>query len=93
MIIAASAGYGRDWRTAIYRHMGGKDLDDEVDAANYLVKNLGVDPKRIGMYGGTYGGFITLMAMFTQPMFLQQAQLCVLLQIGRIIIMDTLRLF
>ena len=33
----ASAGYGRDWRTAIYRHMGGKDLDDIVDGAKYLV--------------------------------------------------------
>ena len=62
-----SAGYGRDWRTAIYRHMGGKDLDDNVDAANYLVKTYGVDPRRIGLYGGSYGGFITLMALFTTP--------------------------
>ncbi|HWW62291.1 MAG TPA: DPP IV N-terminal domain-containing protein, partial [Thermoanaerobaculia bacterium] len=62
-----SAGYGRDWRTAIYRHMGGKDLDDQVDAAKWLVREHGIDPKRIGMYGGSYGGFITLMAMFTQP--------------------------
>jgi len=62
-----SAGYGRDWRTGIYRHMGGLDLTDHVDAVNYLVKEHGVDPKRIGLYGGSYGGFITLMAMFTQP--------------------------
>jgi dipeptidyl aminopeptidase/acylaminoacyl peptidase len=62
-----SAGYGRDWRTGIYRHMGGKDLSDHVDAAQYLVKQFGVDPKRIGIYGGSYGGFITLMALFTQP--------------------------
>lgn len=62
-----SSGYGRDWRTGIYRHMGGKDLTDHIDAVNYLVKEQGVDPKRIGLYGGSYGGFITLMAMFTQP--------------------------
>jgi len=62
-----SAGYGRDWRTGIYRHMGGKDLTDHVDAVNYLVKEHGVDPKRIGIYGGSYGGFITLMAMFNEP--------------------------
>jgi dipeptidyl aminopeptidase/acylaminoacyl peptidase len=62
-----SAGYGRDWRTGIYRHMGGKDLTDNVDAANYLVKNFEVNPKNIGIYGGSYGGFITLMAMFTTP--------------------------
>ena len=63
----ASAGYGRDWRTAIYRHMGGKDLDDNVDGVNYLVKTYGVDPRHVGLYGGSYGGFITLMALFTTP--------------------------
>ncbi len=62
----ASAGYGRDWRAAIYRHMGGKDLDDNVDGAKWLVEQ-GADPKRIGIYGGSYGGFITLMALFTTP--------------------------
>ncbi len=62
-----SAGYGRDWRTAIYQHMGGKDLDDNVDAARWIVSQYGADPKRLGIYGGSYGGFITLMAMFTQP--------------------------
>jgi dipeptidyl aminopeptidase/acylaminoacyl peptidase len=63
----ASAGYGRDWRTAIYRHMGGKDLDDIVDGAKYLAAAEKVDARRIGVYGGSYGGFITLMAMFTTP--------------------------
>lgn len=62
----ASSGYGRDWRAAIYRHMGGKDLEDNVDGAKWLVTQ-GADPKRIGIYGGSYGGFITLMAMFTTP--------------------------
>lgn len=63
----ASAGYGRDFRTGIYRHMGGKDLSDHVDAVNYLVKNHGVNPKNVGLYGGSYGGFITLMGLFTDP--------------------------
>jgi dipeptidyl aminopeptidase/acylaminoacyl peptidase len=63
----ASSGYGRDWRTAIYRHMGGKDLADIVDGAKYLVEKEQVHAKRIGVYGGSYGGFITLMAMFTTP--------------------------
>jgi dipeptidyl aminopeptidase/acylaminoacyl peptidase len=62
-----SAGYGRDWRTAIYRHMGGRDLQDHVDGARYLQKELGIDPERVGIYGGSYGGFITLMALFTEP--------------------------
>jgi dipeptidyl aminopeptidase/acylaminoacyl peptidase len=63
----ASSGYGRDWRTAIYRHMGGKDLEDIVDGARYLTAREQVNPRRIGVYGGSYGGFITLMAMFTTP--------------------------
>jgi dipeptidyl aminopeptidase/acylaminoacyl peptidase len=62
----ASAGYGREWRTAIYQHMGGKDLDDQVDAVRWAIREHGVNPKRVGIYGGSYGGFITLMAMFTQ---------------------------
>jgi dipeptidyl aminopeptidase/acylaminoacyl peptidase len=62
-----SAGYGRDWRTAIHKHMGGKDLTDQVDGAAFLIDSLGVDAGRIGLYGGSYGGFITLMAMFMEP--------------------------
>ncbi len=64
-----SAGYSRDWRTAIYRWMGGRDLADHVDASKYLTKNFGIDPERIGMYGGSYGGFMTLMALFTEPKY------------------------
>src|SRR3989442_5274145 len=67
MVYRGGAGQGGDWRTAIYRHMGGKDLDDQVDGARWLVHTLGVDSTRIGVYGGSYGGFITLMAMFTRP--------------------------
>ena len=63
----ASAGYGRDWRTGIYRHMGGKDLSDQVDGVKYLISKYGVNPKHVGMYGGSYGGFMTLMALFTEP--------------------------
>ncbi len=62
-----SAGYGRDWRTAIYRWMGGRDLQDHVDASRWLQQEHGIDPERIGLYGGSYGGFMTLMALFTAP--------------------------
>ena len=67
----ASSGYGRDWRTGIYRFMGGKDLDDNEDAIKYAIKKYGIDSSRIGMYGGSYGGFVTLMAMFTKPNLIQ----------------------
>lgn len=62
-----SAGYGRDWRTDIYRFMGGKDLSDHVDGAKFLIDNYNINPNKIGIYGGSYGGFIVLMAMFNQP--------------------------
>ena len=63
----ASAGYGRDWRTAVYRHMGGRDLQDYVDASGYVGEEFGIDPERVAIYGGSYGGFIALMALFTEP--------------------------
>jgi dipeptidyl aminopeptidase/acylaminoacyl peptidase len=63
----ASEGYGRDYRTAIYRHMGGQDLQDHLSGKAYLVNQLGIDSNRVGIYGGSYGGFITLMAMLTTP--------------------------
>ncbi|MBC7773294.1 MAG: S9 family peptidase, partial [Pyrinomonadaceae bacterium] len=67
MDFRASAGYGRDWRTAIYRNMGYPELEDLEDGVNWLVKERNVDPARVGCYGGSYGGFLTLMAMFTKP--------------------------
>ncbi len=63
----ASKGYGRDCRTAIYRHMGGMDLNDQISGADYLVEKYGVDEDKLGIYGGSYGGFITIMAMLNFP--------------------------
>jgi dipeptidyl aminopeptidase/acylaminoacyl peptidase len=63
----ASAGYGRDWRTAIYRQMGHPELEDLLDAKKWLAERASVDPKRVGLYGGSYGGFMTLMALFRAP--------------------------
>jgi dipeptidyl aminopeptidase/acylaminoacyl peptidase len=62
-----SAGYGRDWRTAIYRHMGGRDLQDYVDAAEWVGDTYDIPADRRFIYGGSYGGFMTLMALFTAP--------------------------
>lgn len=67
MDFRASEGYGRDWRTAIYRQMGTPELEDLIDGVNWLVANHAVDAKRVGLYGGSYGGFMTLMAMFRAP--------------------------
>lgn len=63
----ASSGYGRDWRTAIYRNMGYPELEDFKDVIDYVVSNHNADDENVGIYGGSYGGFMTLMAMFLEP--------------------------
>jgi len=63
----ASEGYGRDWRTAIYRDMGRPELEDLIDGVHWLEHNASADPRRVGVYGGSYGGFMTLMALFRAP--------------------------
>ncbi len=62
-----SAGYGREWRVEIYKHLGGKDLDDAVDAAQYCIEQGWAIPEKIGIWGWSYGGFLTNMAMFRRP--------------------------
>jgi dipeptidyl aminopeptidase/acylaminoacyl peptidase len=62
-----SSGYGREWRVGVYRDLGGIDLQDVVGGLEYL-QSLGfVDTKRVGIFGRSYGGFMTLMAMFRAP--------------------------
>lgn len=63
----ASEGYGRDWRTAIYRNMGHPELEDYLDGLDWLVATKQGDRARAGIYGGSYGGFMTYMALFRSP--------------------------
>lgn len=62
-----SAGYGRDWRTDVYDFLGGKDLDDHLDVIDYAVKYNNVNPQKIGVYGGSYGGFMAGMLILRAP--------------------------
>ncbi|PTB86253.1 S9 family peptidase [Pseudidiomarina aestuarii] len=62
-----SKGYGRDWRTAIYRQMGTPEVEDLIDVVNWAGVNANVDTDRVGTYGGSYGGFLTFMALFKEP--------------------------
>jgi dipeptidyl-peptidase-4 len=59
-----SSGYGRKWRTDIYRHTGGLDLEDAIAGVDYLRSLDYVDDDKIGIWGWSYGGFLTCMAMF-----------------------------
>jgi dipeptidyl aminopeptidase/acylaminoacyl peptidase len=67
MDFRASAGYGRDWRTAIHRRMGTPEIEDFRAGVEWLVRHANVDRARVGVYGGSYGGFMTLMALFRAP--------------------------
>ena len=62
-----SIGYGRDWRNGVYMDVGGNDAKDAWMGANYLKTLPYVDAGRIGIWGLSYGGFFTLIAMTDQP--------------------------
>ncbi|MBY0283614.1 MAG: S9 family peptidase [Sphingomonas sp.] len=62
-----STGYGKVFQAANFKDLGGGDLKDTVAAKAFLVATGFVDPKRVGIFGGSYGGFMTLMAIGRTP--------------------------
>lgn len=65
--IRGSTGYGKAYQTLIYRDWGGAELKDIEAAAQYLRELDWVSRHRIGVYGGSFGGFATLSAMTRLP--------------------------
>ena len=65
--VRGSTGYGMEFQKANHQDLGGGDLKDELSAVDFLKATGYVDPKKIGMYGGSYGGFMTLMAVGKAP--------------------------
>jgi dipeptidyl aminopeptidase/acylaminoacyl peptidase len=65
--VRGSTGYGEAFQKANYQDLGGGDLQDEVAAARFLVETGYVNQKKIGITGGSYGGFMTLMAIGRTP--------------------------
>ncbi|PSO08409.1 hypothetical protein B9Q04_05685 [Candidatus Marsarchaeota G2 archaeon BE_D] len=55
-----STGYGKSYERLIYRDWGGGELKDFEWAAKYLLSQSWVDPDRLGVFGGSFGGFATL---------------------------------
>ena len=71
-----STGYGKQFVNAANREWGGKMHDDLVDAVNWAIKEGVADPKRVAIYGGSYGGYATLVGMtFTPDLFCCGAEL------------------
>ncbi len=65
--ISGSSGYGKLFRQRIGQDYGGVDVEDLYSGVKYLVAQGFVDPKRIGIWGSSYGGLLTCMSLFTKP--------------------------
>ena len=65
--VRGSTGYGMEFQKANYQDLGGGDLQDEVYAVRFMLSSGYVDPKKVGITGGSYGGFMTLMAVGKTP--------------------------
>src|SRR6516164_9591075 len=65
--VRGSTGYGTEFQKANFKDLGGGDLQDEVYATRFLLDTGCVDAKKIGIAGGSYGGFMTLMAIGKTP--------------------------
>ena len=65
--VRGSTGYGMAFQKANYKDLGGADLKDEIAGVEFLKATGYVDAKKIGIWGGSYGGFMTLMAIGKTP--------------------------
>ena len=65
--VRGSTGYGMEFQKANYQDLGGADLKDEVAGVDFLKATGYIDAKKIGIWGGSYGGFMTLMAIGREP--------------------------
>ena len=65
--VRGSTGYGMEFQKANYKDLGGGDLQDEVYAAHFLAATGFVAPARIGITGGSYGGYMAMIAIGRTP--------------------------
>ncbi len=65
--IRGSTGYGKSYQRLVQRDWGGGDMKDWEHAVKWLHEQDWVDAERIGVYGGSYGGFATLTCVTRLP--------------------------
>jgi dipeptidyl aminopeptidase/acylaminoacyl peptidase len=65
--VRGSTGYGMEFEKANYKDLGGADLKDEIAGVDFLKATGFIDTKKVGIWGGSYGGFMTLMAIGKNP--------------------------
>jgi dipeptidyl-peptidase 4 len=62
-----SAGRGHAFETPLYHQFGKTELADQLEGVRYLIAQGFVDPARVGIYGWSYGGFMTLYSLLNAP--------------------------
>jgi dipeptidyl-peptidase-4 len=62
-----STGRGHAFETPLYRRFGKTELADQLEGVRYLLAQGFVDPARVGIYGWSYGGFLTLYSLLNAP--------------------------
>lgn len=60
-------GRGKAFESATYKTLGGVDLDDQVAGVEHLSQRPYVDAGRVGIYGHSYGGYLTALAVLKRP--------------------------
>jgi len=65
--VRGSTGYGREFREKFLMDFAGNDIEDLESAVNYLSTLPYVDPERIGIWGSSYGGTLTIYSLFKKP--------------------------
>jgi len=65
--VRGSSGYGSSFRDACIKDWGGKDHEDWIAGRKWLINHASVDPKKVVIYGGSYGGYATLWCMGNSP--------------------------
>jgi dipeptidyl aminopeptidase/acylaminoacyl peptidase len=62
-----SGGYGKEFQTSGYKQIGRKAMDDVEDGIKYAIEQGWIDSKKVAIYGGSHGGYATLMGLIKIP--------------------------
>lgn len=62
-----SGGYGKEFQTSGYKQIGRKAMDDVEDGVKYAIEQGWIDKNKVAIYGGSHGGYATLMGLIKTP--------------------------
>ncbi|AZA85397.1 S9 family peptidase [Chryseobacterium shandongense] len=62
-----SGGYGKEFQQSGYKQIGRKAMDDVEDGVKYVIQQGWIDKDKVAIYGGSHGGYATLMGLIKTP--------------------------